>query len=69
MSKAKLYLVKISTEDSEEWEIYATENEEPQKEIKKSMVDEYMYSEEDIIELYPQDSVCGYKVELTNESS
>lgn len=67
MKTAKLYLVRINTEDGEIWEIFACEADTIEKaelKARKNFMNEGMMEEEDVIELYEQPTVCGYKVTL-----
>lgn len=69
MTTPKLYMVRISTEDREQRDIFASTAktlEKATREAAQAFTDEDgLYSEEDQFELYELNEVGGYKVTLT----
>ena len=68
MKEPKLYLVQIVQEDSEVWEIFASDAEVKEiatNEARAYFINAEMCGEEDFIELYLQEQVCGYKINLS----
>lgn len=68
MTKATLYLTRISTEDGEDWDVFVVDTDSVENatvKLKKELADEYGHDEFDI-ELYPQPIIGHYRVELVD---